>query len=121
MKAAVFAAISALVGVAIGLLITQREFSHEAMPIDITPVSGGVRSSGIKIGPKITVVNSERYDFGTLERNAHGSHDFIIRNDGDAPLTLKPGQPSCSVCIKVFTVEKETLQPGERTTAKIEW
>jgi hypothetical protein len=56
-----------------------------------------------------------------MDRNAHGKHEFIVRNDGDAPLTLATGQPSCGVCIKVFSVAKERLEPDERTEVTIEW
>jgi hypothetical protein len=69
----------------------------------------------------VTIVNGERHDFGTMDRNAHGTHDWIVRNDGDAPLTLSTGSPSCSVCIKIFKVEKGELAPGEKTNVHIEW
>jgi hypothetical protein len=98
---------------------THREFAHEVLPVDVTPV--GIQKAAGKIGPKATIVNGERYDFGSMDRHAHGSHSYIVRNDGDAPLTLATGQPSCSLCIKVFNVDKEVLQPGERTEVRIEW
>src|SRR5205085_9969347 len=91
------------------------------VPGDITTVAGPGGKSVGKIGPKVTIVNGERHDFGSMDRNAHGKHAFIVRNDGDAPLNLTTGQPSCGVCIKVFTVGKPVLQPGERTDATIEW
>jgi len=122
MKATLFALVALAVGVAAGIGLTQREFAHEAVPVDVTPVNigKGARPPGT-IGPKVTIVNGERYDFGTMDRNAHGKHAFIVRNDGDAPLTLATGKPSCLVCVKVFSVAKELLQPGEKTEVNIEW
>ena len=122
MKAPLFSLIALAVGIAAGIGWTRQEFSREVIPVDITLTPTGQRvNPAIKIGPKVTIVNSERHDFGSMDRNAHGKHAFIVRNDGDAPLNLTTGQPSCGVCIKVFTVAKSTLQPGERTEVHIEW
>jgi hypothetical protein len=119
MKATIFAIAALACGIAVGLWMNRREFANEVLPVDITPASvSGVKA---KVGPKITIVNGERHDFGTMDRNGHGKHTFLVRNDGDAPLTLSTGQPSCGVCIKVFNVAKEVLQPGEKTEVNIEW
>jgi Protein of unknown function (DUF1573) len=122
MKATLFALVALAAGVAVGMATTKREFSNEILPVDIpVTVNGQLVAPKAKIGPKVTIVNGERHDFGTMDRNAHGTHAWIVRNDGDAPLTLSTGQPSCGVCIKVFSVVKETLAPGEKTEVKIEW
>jgi Protein of unknown function (DUF1573) len=122
MKATLFALAALIAGIAVGIGMNRREFSREIVPVDILLVKGPATGAAPeKIGPKVTIVNSARHDFGTMDRNAHGSHAFIVRNDGDAPLTLATGQPSCSVCIKVFSVVKEKLMPGERTEVNIEW
>jgi len=123
MKAAIFSLVALALGILAGVAWTRQEFSHEALPVDLsgpTPATPGSPSSP-KMGPKVTIVNSERHDFGAMERNAHGKHAYIVRNDGDAPLTLQTGQVSCGVCIKVFTVAKSPLAPGERTEVLIEW
>jgi hypothetical protein len=123
MKATLFALVALVAGIAGGIAITRQEFANEAVPVDLVSARGvGAGSKpAVKIGPKVSVINGERHDFGSMERNAHGTHKYVIKNIGDAPLTLQTGSPSCSVCIKVFEVEKETLQPGERTHVKIEW
>jgi hypothetical protein len=121
MKETLYGVIALVLGVVAGIVFTRSEFSHEVVPVDVTPVSNGPAKSAGKIGPKVTIVNGERHDFGSMDRNAHGTHAWIVRNDGDAPLTLACGQASCSVCIKVFRTEKEQLQPGEKTEVKIEW
>jgi hypothetical protein len=123
MKATVFSLVALALGVLTGVVWTRQEFSHEAVPVDLTPVTTALDGtpSRPKIGPKVTIVNGERHDFGAMDRNAHGKHAYIVRNDGDAPLTLSTGQPSCGICIKVFAVAKPTLAPGERTEVHIEW
>jgi hypothetical protein len=122
MKPTLFALIALVAGVAAGYAISHREFAHEVMPVDMrgTPASASTPARA-KIGPKLVVVNGENHNFGTMDRNAHGKHAFLVRNDGDAPLTLATGQPSCGVCIKVFSVAKERLEPGEQTEVTIEW
>jgi hypothetical protein len=120
MKSLIFAAIALIAGVAAGTYVTQREFSQEVLPVDLRQASNGT-GGNVKIGPKVTIVNGERHDFGTMDRNAHGKHSWIVRNDGDEPLTLSTGAPSCGVCIKVFNVAKSSLSPGEKTDVNIEW
>jgi len=120
MKATVFAVVALAVGIFAGMYVTGREFAHEVLPVDLK-LAGPGGGGAAKIGPKVTIVNGERHDFGTMDRNAHGTHDWIVRNDGDAPLTLATGAPSCSVCIKVFHTEKAELAPGEKTNVHIEW
>ncbi len=122
MKATLFALVALAVGIAAGIGVTRQEFGREVIPVDVTPVAGvSVTRPAAKAGPKVTIVNGERHDFGSMDRNAHGKHAYLVRNDGDAPLSLETGQPSCGVCIKVFAVANPLLQPGERTEVKIEW
>ena len=106
MKATIFALVALAVGIVTGIGVNWQEFSREVIPVDITPVRGTRPTA--KIGPKVTIVNGERHDFGSMDRNAHGKHAFIVRNDGDAPLQLSTGAPSCGVCIKVFAVSNPT-------------
>ncbi|HEY2414288.1 MAG TPA: DUF1573 domain-containing protein [Pirellulaceae bacterium] len=123
MKATIFGIIALVLGIATGVAWTRQEFAHEAVPVDLTPVTitKAGKPSRPTIGPKVTIVSGERHDFGAMERNAHGKHAYIVRNDGDAPLELSTGQVSCGVCIKVFAVAKPILAPGEQTDVHIEW
>src|SRR5262245_55445327 len=106
MKATLFALVALAAGIAAGIGLMRREFAHELVPVDAGTVSGRPAQGAAKIGPKVTIVNGERYNFGEMDRNAHGKHAFIVRNDGDAPLWLETGEASCAVCIKVFNVAK---------------
>ena len=122
-KAVIFSLVALALGITAGIAWTRQEFSREVVPVDLTthaPVKA-TKGATAKIGPKVAIVNGERYDFGSMDRNGHGKHDWEIRNDGDAALTLETGQPSCGICIKVFTVGKPLLEPGERTEVHVEF
>src|SRR6267154_1601290 len=127
MKATVFAVVALAAGSALGYFITRQEFAHENLPLEITRTSTSIPgktsaasplASG-KIGPKASVVNGERHDFGTMDRHGQGQHKFVVRNDGDAPLTLHAGKTSCQ-CTS-FAVVEGTVQPGQTTNVVLEW
>ncbi|MDX1945336.1 MAG: DUF1573 domain-containing protein [Pirellulaceae bacterium] len=120
MKPTLFAVVSLGIGIAIGLAITRQEFARETLPLTAPSASPAV-AAGPKIGtgPKLTVVNGERHDFGTMNRNAAGEHTFVVRNDGDAELVLKKGNPTCK-CTS-FELDKDRLAPGESTSVHLQW
>jgi uncharacterized protein DUF1573 len=122
MKATLLAVAALVVGCVIGFALTQREFAHEVLPIDVNPVVGdgsGRAAPAEKIGPKAVVDNSERYDFGTMDRNEHGTHAFVVRNDGDAPLTVTTGKTTCKCT--VFATAQDKVLPGKTADVKLEW
>jgi hypothetical protein len=48
-----------------------------------------------------------------------GSHEFVVKNTGNAPLTLKVSATSCKCTLGVAT--DKPILPGETTTVKMEW
>lgn len=68
--------------------------------------------------PKATV-NAVVHDFGTMQRGATRTHEFVVRNDGDAPLTLTAGDTTCK-CTS-FTVSMQMVPPGGEALARLEW
>lgn len=121
MKATILALVTLAAGAGLGYFLTQREFGQDVLPIGATPTGGSAGSKPSKVGPKVTMLSSERFEFGTMDRTEHKVHDFIVLNDGDAPLTLSTGEPSCGICVKVFRVDKNKLEPGEKAAVRIEW
>ncbi|MGA2032831.1 MAG: DUF1573 domain-containing protein [Thermoguttaceae bacterium] len=110
-----------LVGVALGVGTAQYRFAHPPWrgmwrqePVH---AAGGTASSS-EARPK-AVVDAEKFDFGTIESGEEGSHAFVFRNDGTAPLTLEAGGTSCHCTVS--TIEKGTLEPGESAKVKVAW
>lgn len=120
MKETVLALVTLAAGAAIGLVVTRQEFAHDVVPVDLnSSASKTTSASAEKVGPKATVLSGERHDFGSMDRNQKGNHVFVVRNDGDAPLTLSAGKPTCQCT--VFSVDKETVPPGETANVSIAW
>jgi len=67
------------------------------------------------------------HDFGRVAVGGSGSHEFTIRNTGDAPLVLTKGATSCTCTVSDFSGagsgdgSSRTVPPGGSTTVRIEW
>jgi hypothetical protein len=48
-----------------------------------------------------------------------GEHEFVVKNTGDAPLTLKVASTSCKCTLGMAT--DKAVPPDESTTVKMEW
>jgi len=68
--------------------------------------------------PKV-VVEEKTFDFGILQRDQGGKHDFIVKNEGKSPLTLKLAHKSCS-CTSV-AISSSQLAPGEQGKITLSW
>lgn len=70
-------------------------------------------------GEPLAVVDNPVYDFGVLDEHAKGSHEFIIRNEGTAPLRIEQGSTTCRCTTSL--VDQKTLEPGQQTTVVVEF
>lgn len=77
----------------------------------LTPVTSGPK-------PK-AVLEEEQFDFGSMILGGEGSHAFVIRNDGEGPLTLKEGKIACKCTVP--TIPKEPIPPGESAEVVMAW
>lgn len=68
--------------------------------------------------PRIEVVEPH-YNFGKMERGHEKSHEFLIRNIGDAPLKIRVGQTSCKCTLS--EINNDAIAPGESTHVKLAW
>jgi hypothetical protein len=68
--------------------------------------------------PRIQV-DEPNFNFGSMQLGRTKSHEFVIRNVGNAPLTLTAGKPSCQ-CTR-FELVDETVPPGGSTKGLVEW
>jgi hypothetical protein len=114
-------AIAALVaGGFIGGWLGGREFAHEELPLDVRPagtiVEGGQAEPA---GPRLTILNGEKFDFGEMDREAKMKHTFEIQNDGDQPLSITENGTSCKCT--TAGLSQDLLAPGEKAEITLEW
>ena len=64
-------------------------------------------------------VDKEKYDYGVMDSQSEGHHDFKVTNVGEGTLTLEKGDKSCK-CTE-FSIAKTRLKPGESTTVTLKW
>ena len=62
--------------------------------------------------PKAVVVEPVK-DLGTVARGEKIAHDFVIRNDGNAPLEITAVRPACGCTVAEFD---KTVAPGKTGT-----
>lgn len=68
--------------------------------------------------PKFSV-DSRNHDFGRMLVGSKKDYTFTIRNEGEAPLELVAGQPTCK-CTE-FELSASEVAPGESATLFIQW
>lgn len=66
--------------------------------------------------------------FGTVGAGQEGSHEFVIRNAGKAPLTITKGATSCSCTVSDFDTSdgaadgtRKVVEPGAETKVRLKW
>ena len=69
-------------------------------------------------GPKVSV-DAESFEYGMLDSQTPGRHDFLVSNIGTGVLTLTKGEATCK-CTK-YEIAKTELKPGESTKVTMEW
>ena len=76
-----------------------------------------------QLGPKL-VIEQQDHDFGKMETNNSGRHEFMVTNAGDQPLTLEQGKRLCGCCTCVCTTqlpEGGRIPPGESAGVTLQW
>ena len=64
--------------------------------------------------PKVDAPSTQ-YAFGTMAEGGNETHEFVIRNAGDAPLKITRGATSCSCTVSDF----ESTEGGETNAEKL--
>lgn len=66
--------------------------------------------------------------FGTIGAGQEGSHEFVIRNAGKAPLAITKGATSCSCTVSDFDTSdgaadgaRKVVEPGGETKVRLKW
>ncbi len=68
--------------------------------------------------PKVVVPESH-FEFGVMSLGGEQSHEFEIRNEGDAPLKLAKGKILCKCTIP--TLDTGAIPPGGSTKVQLTW
>jgi len=86
------------------------------------------RPAAAPAGPAAVAETPETsFSFGTIAVGASGSHSFVIKNAGDAPLELTKGATSCTCTVSDFEESEggssaaKTIAPGESTRLEVKW
>ncbi len=69
--------------------------------------------------PKVEVIGSTDFDFGTMKRGTSREHEFTFKNAGDAPLKLVVLDSTCKCT--VGSVDDQYIPPGETRPVKLTW
>ncbi len=91
----------------IGLLVLTILIIGPAAFADQTAGQSGI--DDLETSLPVLAVTEPRFDFGTVADGAEVVHDFIIRNDGNAPLRIKKVKTVCG-CTSVDYAR--VIQPG---------
>jgi hypothetical protein len=73
--------------------------------------------------PKLAI-EQLKYDFGKMETNAAGRHEFVLANRGDQPLVLSRTKGSCGCCTCLCDArlpEQGRILPGASAKVRFEW
>ena len=117
----VIGVLSALSGTIIGAALAYVQVgSPREVAAEIGGQSGPTPTDVAVAGefPRIEVDQLE-YDFGKMQRGTEQSHRFKISNEGDAPLRLETGKPSCKCTVS--KLDTNVLKPGETVELQVTW
>jgi hypothetical protein len=79
-------------------------------------VSASAAAAAAAAKPKIVFPVSEK-NFGKIKQGAEASYEFVFRNDGDAPLTIKNVETSCG-CTAALVSDRK-VPPGKSGKIKV--
>src|SRR6187401_2051670 len=128
MKITILAVLALVLGIAVGIFCTSREFDGERVPSKLTLAVLEEKESKIPTdGPRVTVDGGEVHDFGTMDHGSTGKHDFVFRSVGTKPLVIKMGETTCKCTAAaaggkpLAKGEKITILPGDSFKVTLDW
>jgi len=77
------------------------------------------RASQPGAGVAHLVVDQREFNFGTMDADATGTHDFTFTNTGDGALTLSVGETSCRCTMS--ELGQSEVPPGQSTKVTMTW
>ena len=123
MKAWGIAIVSVLFGVSAGLGGVWIEFSNVTEQFEPHNQAPGKRDISVgdehQKAAKAVIVDGPKHEFGKGQRFTKMKHTFVIKNDGNAPLTLDKGPTSCKCALS--DLESNSIKPGKSGKVTLEW
>jgi hypothetical protein len=111
--------VAALIGCLVGGAVAYVEVRSDLEAVTELPGETQVSSTASKDAMPRAQVEEPHYEFGTMQRGTTKSHDFEIRNVGDAPLHLTAGSTTCKCTLS--EVSESAIPPGGTTHVKVQW
>lgn len=124
MKVWLAVGLAILVGVGVGFGVAWVRLSSypwtgnyggENAPLRISRPS---QSGGELLAAK-AVLESDTHDFGAMDANSTGHHDFVVLNKGNAPLKLTKGETTCKCTLA--KVDEAEIPPGGKSKVTLDW
>lgn len=124
MRTGTIIVVSTLIGALAGTSMAYIDLGETSGTIAALPEVGSApppkpaTSTAATDSPRVQV-DEPRHDFGSMQRGTSKSHRFIVKNVGQAPLTLRVGQTTCKCTLGEVT--HDAVPPGGSTTVTLEW
>ncbi len=97
--------------------LVRQSPTAKAIKYVVSPGDGPVVS---KSGPyPKAVIDETDFHFGRMEVDEERKHDFIVRNEGEAPLVLKAGKTTCQCTMS--KLETTEVAVGQSTKITLTW
>ncbi|HLJ11580.1 MAG TPA: DUF1573 domain-containing protein [Planctomycetaceae bacterium] len=115
---AVLAGIIAVLASTVGVvaLLSPRPLPPAKLALSEAPAVPKISATGKH--PKAVFEESE-FDFGRMEVGQERSHEFTVRNEGEAPLILQKGKTNCQCTVS--ELETGQLDPGASAKITLTW
>src|SRR3990172_12990063 len=107
-----------VVGTAIGAALAYVEVRPGASVEAIPGTASNVPPPPAGSEPRAQV-DEPMHQFGAMQRGTTKAHEFVFRNVGHGPLTLRVGNTSCKCT--VGAVADAPIAPGGTGNVKLEW
>jgi hypothetical protein len=119
MRILTITSIAVAIGLALGGTVALVAFYSETeVTLQVLEEASAARTSADKRAARIEVAESD-FNFGIMKQGEIRSHDFVVKNVGDGPLTLRVGPTTCKCTLGVAS--EAPIQPGESTLVHLEW
>jgi len=107
--------VALVLGAAVGAATAYVRIQINPWSLDVLSGTAADADRAMQARPPLAkaVIEQTEHDFGTLSLDATGEHEFVVRNTGDAKLTLVAGETSCRCTLsKIGSAE---VPPGGET------